>query len=195
MTYIGLYIIPNTEKGFLRKRNEAMLKSEEDLVMLLNDDIASISNFWGATKLFEDDPKLFAVTFDFECNGKQPVCPAAYANGGSSIYRRKIWNKLGGIDLVFEPAWWDDVELSQRAKDAGYHILRDGRIKVEKKPGLSGMERLMLNPYQYYIEKRNYAIWAIKHLPDEYKRLKQSWKWKPFVFMAERRFLFSRRLK
>lgn len=163
-----------------------MLESEADLVMLLNDDI-EVSNFQGAIELFEKDESLFAVTFDYDCKGGGTVSPAFFANGGSSIYRRKIWNKLGGVDLIFEPAWWDDADLSQRARDAGYSILKDGRIITRTVRRLRGTQRLRLNPYHWYIQKRNYVIWVARYFPEAYQRVKTRWKWWPFVYMAERR--------
>ena len=71
-----------------------MKRSKSSLVMLLNTDI-EVSNFEPAIGLFEGDLKLFSVTFSPESSETGTVREVEFANGGSSIYRREIWNKIG----------------------------------------------------------------------------------------------------
>jgi len=149
---LDTFVIGNLEKNFLRRRNEAM-----------NTDI-EVSNVEPAIKLFEEDLTLFAVTFSPESSETQAVKEVEVANGGSSIYRREIWNDLGGIDLLFEPYWWDDVDCSYRARKRGYKILEDGRIKVKQK-GELGVRILARNPKAVFIERRNHLLFLMKHKP------------------------------
>lgn len=183
---LDIFVIGNLEKNFLNKRNEAMEKSKSPLVMLLNTDI-EVSNFEPTLRLFEEDSNLFSVTFSPKSSETGIVREVESANGGSSIYRREIWNKIGGIDMMFEPYWWDDVDYSYRARKAGYKILEDGRIKVIKK-GDMGVEVLSRNPKAVFIEKRNRLLFLMKHKPEEYRKVKGNLSWLPFVIIAERRF-------
>ena len=183
---LDIFVIGNLEKNFLGRRNEAMKRSKSSLVMLLNTDI-EVSNFEPAIGLFEGDPKLFSVTFSPESSETGTVREVEFANGGSSIYRREIWNKIGGIDMMFEPYWWDDVDYSYRARKTGYKILEDGRIKVAKR-GDMGVKVLSRNPKAVFIERRNRLLFLMKHKPEEYRKVRDNLFWLPFVIVAERRF-------
>jgi GT2 family glycosyltransferase len=45
-----------------------------------------------------------------------------WVSGGSSAFRREIWEKLGGMNEMYNPFYWEDVDLSYRAQKAGYGI-------------------------------------------------------------------------
>ena len=176
------FIIGNLEKDFLKKRNEAMQRSSADLVMLLNNDI-EVSNYEKSIELFEKDPQLFAVTFSPNSSNSGEIREAKYANGGSSIYRRDVWNLIGGIDMMFDPYWWDDVDYSVRAKKAGYHILEDGRISVKQKSEM-GTAILKRNLKSVLIERRNYLLYLIKHDQEELNKIKWHPRIVPFYIWA-----------
>lgn len=182
---LEIYTIGNREKNFLRKRQAVMKRSRADLVMLLNTDI-KVTNFKQSIKLFRD-PKLFAVTFSPGSSGTKLIKYVQDACGGSSIYRRKIWNKLGGIDLIFEPYWFDDTDYSKRAHDAGYYILEDGRIKVTQVAPM-GAEQIKKELKGKLIYFRNQFIFYKKHhLPLGKMRLLIPFYW-PFIIWANIRF-------
>lgn len=183
---LDIFTIGNLEKTFLRKRNRAMKKSNAALVMLLNTDI-KVSNYQKSLDLFRKDSKLFAVTFSPSTSGKNKVITADFANGGSSIYRRSIWNKIGGIDLMFEPYWWDDVDYSYRAKKAGYHILEDGRIRV-KQVGKMGTDILKHNLKSVLVQRRNMLLFLKVHRPGQYSHAIFHPTLAPFVLWAELRY-------
>ena len=183
---LDIFTIGNLEQNFLRKRNEAMKKSRADLVMLLNSDI-QVSNYRKSIGLFHRDPKLFAVTFSPSSSEGNKIVPADFANGGSSIYRRRIWNKIGGIDLMFEPYWWDDVDYSYRAKKAGFHILQDGRIKVKQVKEM-GTNILKRNLKSILIQRRNMLLFLRIHNPKQYLKSFFNPSLAPFIPWAEIRY-------
>jgi len=47
----------------------------------------------------------------------------AWASGGSSMFDRQKWLSLGGFDMDYFPAYWEDVDLSFRAKKRGWKVL------------------------------------------------------------------------
>jgi N-acetylglucosaminyl-diphospho-decaprenol L-rhamnosyltransferase len=42
--------------------------------------------------------------------------------GAFLMFRRDVWQKLGGFDESFSPIWFEDVDFCRRAVDAGYEI-------------------------------------------------------------------------
>lgn len=46
----------------------------------------------------------------------------AWADGGSSAFRKDLYFKIGGFDPVFRPGYWEDVDLGYRAWKAGYKV-------------------------------------------------------------------------
>ena len=53
-----------------------------------------------------------------------------WAEGGSCILRKEMFNQLGGFDPVYAPFYWEDIDLSYRAKQKGWQVLFDPDIKV-----------------------------------------------------------------
>ncbi len=47
----------------------------------------------------------------------------AWASGGSALFDRDKWLALGGFDTHFAPAYWEDIDLSYRAREAGWDVL------------------------------------------------------------------------
>lgn len=183
---LEIYTIGNREKNFLRKRQGVMKKSRADLVMLLNNDI-KVSNFKQSIKLFNKDPKLFAVTFSPQSSETKKIKYVQDACGGSSIYRRKIWNKLGGIDFIFEPYWFDDTDYSKRAHDAGYFILEDGRIKVTQVSQMGAeLIKKELNGKLIYF-RNQFLFYKKHHIPMGKLRLLIPFYW-PFIIWANWRY-------
>jgi GT2 family glycosyltransferase len=48
---------------------------------------------------------------------------SAFAGGGSAMYDRNKFEKVGGFDELLSPYYWEDVELSYRAWKRGYKII------------------------------------------------------------------------
>ena len=147
--------------GFASNVNKGVLKAKRNYVFLMNSDVVLKDNsFLKALEYFKKDRKLFAVGFaQIEKDGKivganrgyfknglinhsnQPISnfhpptdgPISnfWAEGGSSIFKKKLFIDLGLLDELFDPFYWEDIDLSYRAWKAGYKILYDADIKVE----------------------------------------------------------------
>ncbi len=46
-----------------------------------------------------------------------------FACGGAAAYDRTLWERLGGLDPLFAPFYWEDVDLPWRARKRGLRIL------------------------------------------------------------------------
>jgi hypothetical protein len=48
--------------------------------------------------------------------------PTAWVSGGSGLFDRQKFLALGGFDERFTPAYWEDVDLSFRARQHGWYV-------------------------------------------------------------------------
>ncbi len=135
---------------FAQNVNRAVKLAEHDLVFLLNSDVKPEPDVLNIlVSHFEKDKasKLFAVSC-LEYEGKDKKAekagknqlwyefglfthskaadfksgPTAWASGGSALFDKKKWLKLNGFDPKFYPAYWEDVDLSLRARKRGWQV-------------------------------------------------------------------------
>lgn len=137
--------------GFGASATEAVVRNDADIVVLLNDDAELLVDPVPALEEEFSDPGLFAVTFRsldgrdrFREGAKRLVWPMGlprilhnekdqraprrgrresdYAVGGHAAFRRRSFESLGGFDPLFEPFYWEDVDLALRARAAGLTV-------------------------------------------------------------------------
>ena len=146
-------IMKMPENRFIFSFNQAMRRVEEDWVVLLNNDIVVDEDF--LTPLLEpmEDPSVFAVGAKLLCwdrttlNGvsrrgfinrgmffheqdpekDEGVVRTLFAPCGAGVFDRKKFLELGGMDELFWPYYYDDVDLSYRAWKRGWTVLYQPR--------------------------------------------------------------------
>lgn len=70
---------------------------------------------------------LFKV--EEQVTGGQPV-NTLFASGGSAVFKRDLFLDLGGFDSLYEPFYWEEIDLSYRAWKRGYSVIYDPRTFV-----------------------------------------------------------------
>ena len=144
------WIVNKENLGFASSANAAVLACENDWVLLLNDDVELVESIGTELVRQLGDESLFALSLQsinengqFREGAKRLVwrmgiarilhnpadqsetingfTPSAYAVGGHAMFRRKVFEELGGFDLSFDPFYWEDVDLCARAARDGYH--------------------------------------------------------------------------
>lgn len=55
----------------------------------------------------------------------------AWASGGSALFDRAKWLALGGFDPIYFPAYWEDIDLSWRARQKGWRVWFEASAIVE----------------------------------------------------------------
>ncbi len=54
----------------------------------------------------------------------------AWVSGGSGMFRSAHWQQLSGFDEGFYPAYWEDIDVSFRARQRGWKVLFEKQAKV-----------------------------------------------------------------
>lgn len=143
--------------GFAGNVNKGVIKSSRKYVFLMNSDVVlKDDSFKKSINYFKKNKKLFAIGFaQLEKDGKvvgsnkgyfkngfinhsgclinndKNLVPNFWAEGGASIFRKDLFIKLGMLDELFNPFYWEDIDLSYRAWKSGYEIKFDPSIVVE----------------------------------------------------------------
>ncbi len=135
-----------TNGGFSFTVNRGVSLARGDVAILLNTDVRpSPDCFANCLKQFSD-PSVFAVTFNSgeawaggrwedgllqhakveptKNNGSEQN-PSLWASGGQAAFDRAKWMGLGGMDLLYKPFYWEDVDLGYRAWKRGWRIIWD----------------------------------------------------------------------
>jgi GT2 family glycosyltransferase len=152
--YPGAVIVNNKKNfGFAGNVNRGTMRAKRNYIFLMNSDVVlKDDSFTQTISLFKKNPKLFAVGLSqLEKGGKIVGANRGYfkngfvhhssrparagsnfwAEGGASIFRKSLLQKLGLFDPLFNPFYWEDIDLSYRAWKAGYTIAFAPHIVVE----------------------------------------------------------------
>jgi GT2 family glycosyltransferase len=180
----------NKREGFAANVNAGVAKATGDIVILLNTDVEPEKGFLKPLLTHFENPDMFAVGclekspeasgvvlrgrglakwtkgFFVHSKGEVDGTTTAWVSGGSGAFRRAMWNKLGGMDVLYNPFYWEDIDLSYRARKAGWKIVfeptsvvnhyhEEGKIKREFTP--TDVKRIVY---------RNQFIFIWKNLSD-----------------------------
>lgn len=104
----------------------------------------------------------------------------AWVSGGSGVFDRAKWVLLGGFDKRFYPAYWEDIDLSFRARKKGWKVLFEERAIVFHKHestnsavfGQKKIDKMSLS---------NGTIFILKHA--SFAQYLQYLIWKPYWFV------------
>ncbi len=151
----SIHLLENSRNlGFAGAVNSGIRVAKGQHIMLLNSDVRLKDNsFKNTLHYFRENPALFAVSFaqveqHGEIVGKNRIkwvqgmfthSPApdmlpgisAWAEGGASIFDAHKMKELNYFDEVFNPFYWEDIDISYRAWRRGYEVLFAPEIQVE----------------------------------------------------------------
>ena len=101
----------------------------------------------------------------------------AWVSGGSGIFDTNKWQKLGGFDPQFYPAYWEDTDISMRARKFGWKTLFCAEAVVFHKHETSnasvfGSDTIVKLSWQHqrYFTRKHANIW----------QLLQYYMWQPY---------------
>lgn len=181
--YPGILVIQNKSNlGFTTPVNQGVKASSAEYVVLLNNDVQPTSNYLHTVFDYFTDPNLFAVSFNEThsswpkltwqggkiqyLSGEDKSAPyySAWASGGSAIFRRSLWDKLGGFNPIYSPWYWEDIDIGYRAWKTGYKIIWDNSSHVIHNHESTSLK---LNPhYVNLVRQRNELLFNWLNITD-----------------------------
>lgn len=176
------------QEGFASTANAGVSAAIGDIVILLNSDIRPEKNFLSPLVFHFRDPKVFAVScmdksiekgktvlrgrglarwergMYVHSRGEVDKTDTAWVSGGSGAFRKSLWVKLGGMDPIFNPFYWEDIDLSCRAIKAGYTILFEPKSVVIHEHEAGAIQSGYSPEYIKTIAYRNQFLFVWKNL-------------------------------
>jgi GT2 family glycosyltransferase len=143
------------QDGFAGNANAGVAVAHGDIVFLLNTDVEPENGFLDPLLAHFNDPKVFAVGsmdrspeqgktilrgrgvatwnkgfYDHQ-RGEVDRSDTAWVSGGSGAFRRSYWEMLGGMDPLYNPFYWEDIDISYRAQQAGCKTIFEPKSVVD----------------------------------------------------------------
>lgn len=174
--------------GFASSVNMGVREVSGEIVVLLNTDVRPEKDFLAPLVKHFSDPSVFAVGcleksleggktvlrgrgeakwekgFYIHWRGEVDKTTTAWVSGGSSAFRKSIWEKLGGMDRIYDPFYWEDIDLSYRALKAGYRILFEPKSVVVHEHEIGAIKREYSAIRVKIIAYRNQFLFIWKNL-------------------------------
>jgi len=135
---------------YLFSLNSFIRRLDSEFMLILNDDMKLDVNILNALiPIIQRDPELFAVScriMNFDGTNTASAVRMArykkgwmenyyldsresqikftlYPGGGAAVFRTEFFNKLGGFDALYRPAYYEDADLGIRAWQQGWKSL------------------------------------------------------------------------
>ncbi len=215
---VNVKIVESTRKvnsGFSSNVNRGVGESSGELVILLNSDVIPAKDFWRPLIEHFSDKNVFAVGVKEESTengnnilrgrgvgkwkrgfmvhsaGNLEKSDTLWVSGGSGIFRKDLWNKLGGLDVLYNPFYWEDIDLSYRARKSGYLTLFDNKSIVRHNHDRGIIRTKFSAGNIKKIAYRNQFIFAWKN--SDWINLAQNILWLPYHILTallRRDFIF-----
>jgi GT2 family glycosyltransferase len=153
-------VTKSQNEGFTSAVNLGVKKASGQVVVLLNTDVRPDKDFLEFLLPHLKDKSVFAVgCLDRSIEGDKVVergrgagkfsqgflihswadpnkgTDTLWVSGGSGAFERKKWLELGGMRNVYNPFYYEDIDLSWQAQKRGWRVLFEPRAVVSHEHG------------------------------------------------------------
>jgi N-acetylglucosaminyl-diphospho-decaprenol L-rhamnosyltransferase len=106
--------------------------------------------------------RCYDFAYDKPAEVEQPA-------GAFLMFRRRVWEELGGFDERFYPIWFEDVDFCKRLRDRGYSVYYEPAAGAVHRGGHS-IQKILLEERQLYWY-RSLLKYGFKHFRTGVSRL------------------------
>ena len=182
--------------GFAKASMEGIVRSKNRIIALINNDVFVNHDFLSPVLCYFMKDDVFAVgprVLKRDSHASYHLRSAAlfkrgeveiirdkegsgdtfYVSGGMAVYDKEKFLDLGGLDDLYHPFYWEDVDICYRALKKGYKVLYEpesiiyhkdqGTIVFSKKGKL---ELFFAKMYARIIQERNQYLFTWKNILD-----------------------------
>ncbi len=180
-------LIKNSKNlGFAPTVNKGVKEAVGDLVFLLNSDAVPEYDCLKNVKRHFLNPRVFSVGFNSGGNWSWGYFKDGYfwhyqakvdsnlkthqtlwASGGSGIFRKAVWEKMGGLDELYAPFYEEDLDLGYRATKRGYINLWEPKAVVEHYKQKGVIAENFSKDFVSRIAQRNQLFFIWKNITDQ----------------------------
>lgn len=182
-------LILNKENlGFGKSVNKGVKAARYDIVFLLNTDVEVKTGCFKHLLPHFEKKDVFAVGANADwlvgrgqfTNGYldisspkkikktcQETQPSFWVSGGHSAFRKSLWEKLGGLDPLYAPFYFEETDLCYRAWKRGWQALWEPKAPVLHKHEESVIRQNFSPRYISSIAQRNQLIFIWKNITDK----------------------------
>ncbi len=186
-------LIANTNRkdgGFSKNVNRGVRVASGEIIILLNTDVVPYKGFLDPLLKHFANSKIFAVGcmdesiedgkivlrgrgigkwkkgFLLHSAGSMDKENTLWVSGGSGAFRKSMWDHMGGLNELYNPFYWEDIDLSYRAQKMGFVTLfeKESRVVHEHSKGT-----IATSYKPYHIQKivyRNQFIFVWVNITD-----------------------------
>ena len=105
---------------------------------------------------------------------------SGWPDGGASAFRKDLYLKIGGFDSLYNPFYWEDVDLGWRAWKAGYQIDFEPEARLLHNYEAGAIRKNYAPGQVRAISQRNQFIFVWKN--GDWKHLLWYFWWEPYHF-------------
>ncbi|KKQ67181.1 MAG: Glycosyl transferase, family 2 [Candidatus Daviesbacteria bacterium GW2011_GWA2_38_24] len=170
-------------EGFSSNANSGVKEAKGDLVFLLNPDAIPQPDCVEKSLIYFKDQEVFSIGcntggnwswakfengffWHYMAHGTVQTHQTLWARGGSGIFRKKVFEELGGMDEIMNPYYEEDMDLGYRAVKRGYKNLwvKECLVRLPEEKGVieANIPKLKFSK----IAERNQLIFIWKNITD-----------------------------
>lgn len=201
-------VVHGQNMGFSQSVNDGVQAASGQIVVLLNSDVSPHASFLPPLIKHFYDQQVFAVSahepgaswakgmwqngFLEHQPGKEvdQLHISFWASGGSAAFSKDKFLQLGGMDLLYKPFYFEDIDLSYRAAKRDWKILWEPESLVEHQHEAT-IGKYFSRSYIDFVSQRNQLIFIWKNITDKKmfsehqtalaRRLARLGYWRPFL--------------
>lgn len=200
----GVKLLVNKNNlGFAKSVNRGVEESAGELIILLNSDVAPREDFLKFALAHFKDKKVFAVGLADQSHENNKIITRGrggakfekglvrhfaaknesgetlWVSGGSGLFDKKKFQELGGLDPIFAPFYWEDIDLGYRAQKAGFICLFEPKAKVDHFHEEGAIKKSFSPFFIKTVSYKNQFLFVWKNISD-YWLLTQHLLWFPY---------------